>query len=97
MGKTKSDLADAVYARQPGLTKKEAADLVEAVLGVMKDTLQSGENVMVSGFGKFVVNQKRARIGRNPKTGEALQLPSRRVLTFKPSAVLKAALNARGE
>jgi len=97
MGKNKSDLADAVYTRQPDLTKKGAADLVDAVLDVLKEAIQNGETVKVSGFGMFLVRQKSERAGRNPKTGEAISIASRRALTFKPSAVLKAALNARGQ
>ncbi len=97
MGKTKSDLADAVYTRQPDLTKKGAADLVDAVLDVLKEAIHNGETVKLSGFGKFVVREKNERVGRNPKTGEAISIASRRVLTFKPSAVLKAAINERGD
>jgi integration host factor subunit alpha len=97
MGKTKSDLAEAVYARQPDLTKKDAADLVDAVLDALKDAFQSGETVKVQGFGKFVVREKSERAGRNPKTGDVIAITRRRVLTFKPSAVLKAALNGNGK
>ena len=97
MGTTKSDLVAAVYAKQPTLTKKEASDLVDAVLDTMKETLEGGETIKVSGFGRFDVHEKSERIGRNPKTGATIKIASRRVVTFKPSAVLKATLNARGE
>jgi len=97
MGTTKSDLVAAVYAKAPTLTKKEASDLVDALLDTMKETLERGETVKVSGFGKFEVKQKHARAGRNPKTGEEISIAPRRVLSFKPSAVLKATLNGRGE
>jgi len=97
MGKTKSDLVDAVYSKQPDLTKHQAADLVDAVIGVMKEAFEHGEAVKVSGFGTFTVRTKNERVGRNPKTGETLSIPSRRVLTFKVSPVLRAALNASGK
>ena len=97
MGKTKSDLVEAVYAQQPDLTKKDAADLVDAVIDALKEAFQSGETVKLSGFGKFDVRQKKQRVGRNPKTGEAISIAPRRVLTFKPSAVLKAAINGDAE
>src|SRR4030095_4386908 len=73
--------------------KKESADLVEKVFDIIKDTLRDGEKVKVSGFGNFVVREKNARKGRNPQTGEEIVLEARRVLTFKPSLVLKNLLN----
>lgn len=95
---TKGDIAAVVHEKLDGaFSKKEVADLVDAVLDTVKDALQGGEAVKVSGFGKFVVRQKRDRVGRNPRTGEMLSIASRRVLTFKPSVMLKAALNAQGE
>ena len=97
MGTTKTDIVEAVYAKQIGFTKKEASELVDAVLDVMKEAIGNGETVKVSGFGKFVVKQKSERVGRNPKTGETISISQRRVLTFKPSNVLKGAMNERGE
>ena len=97
MGTTKADIIDTVYAKLPGFSKKETGELVDAMIDVMKETLERGETVKVSGFGKFVVAQKSERLGRNPKTGEAISISQRRVLTFKVSTVFKAALNECGE
>jgi len=74
-------------------SKKEASDLLEGVISIMKTTLESGENLKISGFGSFIVKQKADRRGRNPYTGEALTIEARRVLTFKPSALLRDAIN----
>jgi len=90
---TKADIIEAVYENLNTHSKKEAADIVETVFQVMKDTLGNGEKIKISGFGNFVVRQKNARIGRNPQTGEEITISARRVLTFKPSQVLKSALN----
>ena len=97
MGTTKADIIDTVHAKLPGFTKKETASIVDATLEVMKGTLASGETVKVSGFGNFVVKQKGERAGRNPKTGEVISISPRRVLTFKVSQVLRAALNEGGQ
>jgi integration host factor subunit alpha len=94
MGKmTKADIIEAVYEKVGGFSKKEAAEIVETVFNTIKDTLERGEKIKISGFGNFVVREKKARIGRNPQTGEEITISARRVLTFKPSAVLKSALN----
>ncbi len=90
---TKGDIIEAVYEKLGGFSKKEVSELVDMVFEVMKDTLQQGDKVKVSGFGNFVVKHKNERIGRNPKTGEEITISSRRVLTFKPSQVLKKLLN----
>ena len=76
-----------------GLTKKESAEMVEAVFSIMKSTLESGENLKISGFGSFIVKQKADRRGRNPHTGETITIGARRILTFKPSGVLKDQIN----
>ena len=89
---TKAKLADLLHERV-GVTKKEAGDLVDEVFGLMRDTLTEGEKVKVSGFGNFVVRDKAARRGRNPQTNEEIIIARRRVLTFRPSAVLRATLN----
>lgn len=89
---TKAELVEAVYS-EIGFSKKEAADVVEAVFDAMKETLEAGDKLKISGFGNFVVRQKRARVGRNPQTGKAITITQRRVLTFKPSQVLKDAIN----
>ncbi len=89
---TKADIIEAVYD-QIGFSKKETAEVVELVFETMKDTLAEGDKIKISGFGNFVVRDKRARPGRNPQTGEAITISERKVLTFKPSQVLKSALN----
>ncbi len=89
---TKADLVDAVHT-QVGFSKKESADIVEMLFDTMKDTLEHGERIKISGFGNFEVRDKRPRPGRNPQTGEVIEITARRVLTFKPSQVLKQALN----
>jgi integration host factor subunit alpha len=90
---TKADLVAAVYA-QGLLTKAEAADAVERSLDLIKEALGNGEEVLVSGFGKWSVRSKTERRGRNPQTGDPLTLPPRRVVTFRPSRVLKARVQA---
>jgi integration host factor subunit alpha len=89
---TKAEIVEHIYKRV-GFSKKESAELVEKVFQIIKETLSAGEKVKVSGFGNFVVREKNARKGRNPQTGEEIRLDARRVLTFKPSLVLKNALN----
>ena len=89
---TKADIVEKVY-ETIGFSKKEACELVELVFNELKQTLQNGEKVKISGFGNFVVRGKNERIGRNPQTGEQIKISARRVLTFRPSQVLKAMLN----
>ena len=89
---TKAEIVESVYEKI-GFSKKEAADIVELVFDTIKETLEKGEKIKVSGFGNFVVRQKRPRIGRNPQTGEEIEMTQRKVLTFKPSQILKQALN----
>ena len=88
----KADIVERIYTRV-GFSKKEAADVVESIFEVIKGRLESGEKVKVSGFGNFVINEKRPRKGRNPQTGEEIIITGRRVLTFKPSQVLKRTIN----
>ncbi len=76
-----------------GFTRKESAEMVEAVFAIMKSTLETGETLKISGFGNFVVKQKADRRGRNPHTGESLTIEARRILTFKPSVILKDRIN----
>ena len=90
---TKADLVEGIHANV-GLSKKESADIVELVFDTMKQTLENSEKIKISGFGNFEVREKRSRVGRNPQTGEVIEISARRVLTFKPSQVLKNALNA---
>ncbi|MBC7794718.1 MAG: integration host factor subunit alpha, partial [Clostridia bacterium] len=76
-----------------GFSKKESADIVEMLFDTMKLTLESGQKIKISGFGNFEVRDKRSRVGRNPQTGDVIEISARRVLAFKPSQVLKLALN----
>ncbi|KNG95483.1 integration host factor subunit alpha [Pseudaestuariivita atlantica] len=85
---TRMDLSEAVF-REVGLSRNESADLVESVLKHMSDALVNGEQVKISSFGTFSVRDKAARIGRNPKTGEEVPINPRRVLTFRPSHLMK--------
>jgi integration host factor subunit alpha len=89
---TKADLVEAVHTKV-GFSKKESADIVEMVFDTMKLTLESGQKIKISGFGNFEVRDKRSRVGRNPQTGDVIEISARRVLAFKPSQVLKLALN----
>ena len=88
---TREDLCEAVY-KKVGLSRSESATLVELVLKEITDHLEQGETVKLSSFGSFVVRKKGPRMGRNPKTGEETPIPPRRVLVFKPSAVLRQRL-----
>lgn len=80
---------------QKGLNRQESRQLLERVFKIMKDTLSQGEDLLISGFGKFSVRQKNARRGRNPQTKENLILAARKVLVFKTSGVLRQRLNKR--
>ena len=85
---TRMDLSEAVF-NAVGLSKNESADLVENVLKHMSDALVDGEQVKISSFGTFSVRSKTERVGRNPKTGEEVTIEPRRVLTFRPSHLMK--------
>jgi len=85
---TRMDLADAVH-EEVGLSRNESADLVESVLTHMSDALARGNSVKISSFGTFSIRDKAARIGRNPKTGEEVPITPRRVLSFRPSHLMK--------
>ena len=85
---TRMDLSEAVF-RDVGLSRNESADLVESVLDHISDALVAGENVKISSFGTFSIRDKSQRIGRNPKTGEEVPIKPRRVLTFRPSHLMK--------
>lgn len=93
---TKADLVHRVY-KEHDLTKDKAVEAVEALLEIMKGCLENGEDLLVSGFGKFKVRKKRARRGRNPQTGEELMLEPRNVVTFHPSGILRAQINGGGK
>ncbi len=87
---TKADLARMVYERHGGLTKREALRLVDLMFDVMKNRLVEGENVRIVGFGSLEVVDRKPRRGRNPITGEEIQLESRRALVFRPSRSLRS-------
>ena len=89
---TKADIIESVYEKV-GFSKKEAAEVVEMVFDTIKETLERGEKIKISGFGNFIVRDKKSSVGRNPQTGEEIEISARRVLTFRPSQVLKNALN----
>jgi integration host factor subunit alpha len=86
---TRMDLSEAVF-REVGLSRNESSDLVETVLSTMSDALARGETVKISSFGTFSVRDKAQRVGRNPKTGEEVPILPRRVLSFRPSHLMKA-------
>lgn len=85
---TRADLAETIN-RKMGFSRSESLDLVEAVLAKMGDAMEAGENVKVSGFGSFILRDKKQRIGRNPKTGVEVPITPRRVMTFRASQKLK--------
>ena len=90
---TKADIIERV-AEKTGFSKKDSIELVELVFETLKNTLESGENLKISGFGNFVVKQKADRRGRNPQTGGEITIEARKILTFKPSSILKDGINA---
>ncbi len=91
---TKIDIIQNVYDKL-GFSKKDAAKIVESVFDIMKEELEKGEKIKISGFGNFVVKEKKARRGRNPQTGSEIEISPRKVLTFKSSQVLRKALNKK--
>lgn len=90
---TKADVVESVCGKI-GFSKKESAEIVELVFDTIKETLERGEKIKLSGFGNFVVRGKKSRVGRNPQTGQEIEISARRVLTFRPSQVLRAEVNA---
>lgn len=91
---TKADIVERI-AEKCGTSKKDSINMVDSVFSILKSTLESGEDIKISGFGKFEVKKKHERRGRNPQTGETITIDARSVLTFKPSTVLKSAVNGR--
>ena len=89
---TKADLSKYIQEHLGDITHKQAAELVEEILSIIKQTLAAGENVKISGFGSFLVRDKHVRNGRNPKTEEPLTIEARRVVTFKASQKVKDAV-----
>ena len=92
MALTKNDIVTAIH--EIGFTKKKSVDIIEALLEIIKQRLENGEDVLISGFGKFCVKEKNARRGRNPATGSDLGLRARRIVTFKCSGKLRNKINA---
>ncbi|MDY0291479.1 MAG: integration host factor subunit alpha [Desulfuromonadaceae bacterium] len=91
---TKADLVENVYYKT-GFSKKESAEIVESVFELMKQTLERGDKIKIAGFGNFEVKHKATRRGRNPQTGEEIEIAARKILTFKPSQVLKNTINEK--
>src|ERR1700730_8356216 len=92
---TKAEIVQALYTKVGGFSKKESADIVDLFFEMMKETLGRGEKIKISGFGNFVLRDKRQRPGRNPQTGDPIKISERRVLTFKASQILKQVLNPK--
>jgi integration host factor subunit alpha len=94
MALTKDDIVNSVY-NELDLPKKKSAEVIESLLEIIKKTISNGEEILISGFGKFCVKNKKERRGRNPATGEHLMLRSRRVVTFRCSGVLRDKVNSK--
>ena len=92
MAMTKAELV-AILSEKCSFPRQESVQVVDQVFQILKETLEKGEKVKISGFGNFITREKRARKGRNPKTGVNLTIAARRVMTFKPSAILRKAVN----
>ena len=93
MSLTKADIADRLF-NEVGLNKREAKEFVEAYFEIIREALESGENVKLSGFGNFQLREKNQRPGRNPKTGEEIPISARSVVTFRPGQKLRARVEA---
>jgi integration host factor subunit alpha len=91
MALTKNDIIEQIY--ELGFSKKDASELVETLLEIMKKSLETGEDILISGFGKFCLKEKEARRGRNPATGSDLMLRPRKIVTFKCSGKLRDKIN----
>ncbi len=89
---TKADIVETIYEKV-GLSKRESVQMVDMIFAIIKDKLENGESVKLSGFGSFTVRDKKSRRGRNPQTGEEITISARRVLSFKPSNVLRMRIN----
>ena len=93
MSLTKADIADRLF-NEVGLNKREAKEFVDAYFEIIREALEGGENVKLSGFGNFQLREKNERPGRNPKTGEEIPISARRVVTFRPGQKLRARVEA---
>lgn len=89
---TKADIAERIQANT-GYTKKDSAEMLESVFSIIKNTLKAGDKIKIAGFGNFEVKQKKDRKGRNPQTGESITIEARKILCFKPSNLLRQAIN----
>jgi len=89
---TKADIVD-ILCEETRFARKEYSDIVDMLFEILKETLENGEKIKISGFGNFILREKHSRKGRNPKTGEEMLISERRVLTFRPSKVLRKTLN----
>ncbi len=92
----KAEIAKRMH-QETGISEKEAARVLEWILGFLKSTLQAGEPIIINGFGKFTVRHKRPRLGRNPRTGEAVMISAHRVVTFHPSLDFKMEMESLSE
>jgi integration host factor subunit alpha len=90
---TRADIVDRIYEKV-GLSKKEAQEIIEIIIDTITETLKEGETVKITGFGTFTVRKKAPRRGRNPKTGEEVEISARRVVSFRPSNILKEKVNS---
>ncbi|MCG8638577.1 MAG: integration host factor subunit alpha [Desulfobacterales bacterium] len=93
MALTKTMIAETIQ-KKLDLSRAESYEIMEEFIEIIKQTIESGEDIMISGFGKFCVNEKKARKGRNPATDEEMTLPARRVVTFKCSGKLREMINS---
>ena len=95
MAVTKVNLLKAI-SDTSNFSKQESSDVVESLLEIIKRTLESGEGILITGFGKFYVRDKKERRGRNPQTGDDMMMDARRVVMFKSSNILKGRINGEG-
>ena len=93
---TQAEIAGRIH-QQTGLSEHKAGEVLDRILDILKSTLQQGEEIVITNFGKFAVRSKRARQGRNLRTGEETIIPARRVVTFHASPLLKADVNVAGQ
>ena len=93
---TRVDIVNRIH-KKVGFSKREINGIVESVFDIIKETLQREDKIVISGFGKFIIRNKRPRQGRNPQTGKDLEISARRILMFKPSLILRAGLNTSEE
>jgi integration host factor subunit alpha len=91
---TRSSLTEEIVQAIPDLSQRDSSRIVDSIVRTIRDTLSKGEEVKISGFGKFTLHEKKPRKGRNPKTGDEIQIAARRVLKFRPSEVLREHLNS---